>query len=109
MTYKEITHMIESFGLPVAYEAFDKKEDVIPPYICYYYLGDNDLHADNYNYQPIRTYNIELCTSEKDIDLENIIEQKLKLERISYTRNEEYDYNERVYVVTYTIQTVITK
>lgn len=109
MTYKEIVNTVDSFGLPTAYDHFDKIEKVKPPYICYYFLGDNDLYADNQNYQPIRAFNVDLYTTKKNYVLENNIESEFRLNGLSFTRDEEYIQDEKVYVITYTIQAVITE
>lgn len=109
MTYKEVADIIDSFGITTAYDHFDKIEDVKPPYICYYYLGDNDLYADNLNFQPIRAFNIDLYTDHKDFNLENRIEAELKLQNLSYSKDEEYIEEEKMYVITYKMQAVITE
>ena len=53
MTYQEINTLIESIGVPSAYYQFTADTVVPPPFICFYFDVDNDLYADNVNYQKI--------------------------------------------------------
>ena len=66
MTYKEVSTMVKSIGLPYAYYQFPEGTAEAPPFICFYWSEDNDLKADNINYQKIERLNIELYTDNKD-------------------------------------------
>lgn len=109
MTYKEVNTMIASIGLPYAYNEFSDGTGIAPPFICFLY-GDysNDLLADNYNYQPVRTLSIELYTDNKDFELENAVEAVLKANKLPFIRQETYIESERMFMVVYDTQIVVT-
>lgn len=109
MTYKEVNTMIASIGLPYAYNEFSDGTDIAPPFICFLY-GDysNDLLADNYNYQPVRPLSIELYTDNKDFELEKTVELVLKANKLPFVRQETYIDNERMFMVVYDTQIVVT-
>ena len=53
MTLREINNMIESIGVPYAYYQFPEGTEQQTPFICFYYPANDDLIADNANYQKI--------------------------------------------------------
>lgn len=109
MTYKEVNTMIASIGLPYAYNEFSDGTGIAPPFICFLYDGyNNDLVADNYNYQPVRTLSIELYTDNKDFELENTVETVLKTNKLPFNRQETYIESERMFMVVYNTQIVVT-
>ena len=109
MTYQEINTLIESIGVPSAYYQFTADTAVPPPFICFYFDNDPDLHADNVNYQKIAHLIIELYTDEKDFDLESTVESALNTAGISYGRNETHIDSEKLYLVTYSTNLIITQ
>lgn len=109
MTYQEINTLIESVGVPSAYYQFTADTAVPPPFICFYFDNDPDLYADNVNYQKIAHLVIELYTDEKDFDLESTMESTLNTAGISYARNETYIDSEKLYLVTYSTDMIITQ
>lgn len=120
MTYKEVFQMLNSITLtestatiPCAYFMFPE-DDVSnpappPPFLVYYYDGSDDLMADDTNYQKIRPLTIELYTDNKDFSLEETVETALKNGGLSFSRSEEYIDTERLYMVTYEAEIVITE
>ena len=109
MTYAEINSIIESIGVPSAYYQFTADTAVPPPFICFYFDVDNDLYADNVNYQKVAHLIIEQYTDEKDFDLEATAESVLNTAGISYARNETYIDSEKLYLVTYSTNLIITQ
>lgn len=109
MTYKEIATMIASVGVPTAYYQFDEETAKPPPFICFYYPGDNDLKADNVNYSTIRQLTIELYTDEKDFTLEATVESVLTQYGLPFSRMESYIDSERMYEVIYNTEVVINE
>jgi hypothetical protein len=107
MTCQEIAEMIASIGLPYAYDHFSEDTAKPPPFICFYYDGDDDFKADNTNYQKIRPLTIELYTDNKDFDLEALVETTINGNGLVYSRNETYINNEKMYMVTYQTEVVI--
>lgn len=109
MTFKQIASMIRSIGFPFAYYQFPEGTAQAPPFICYFYSGDNDFKADNSNYQKIEHLNIELYTDEKNFEAEAQIENVLKSAGLVWSRSEEYIGSERLYLVVYELDIMITQ
>lgn len=109
MTYQEVKTMVESIGIPYAYYQFPEGTDQPCPFICFYFTGSNDLAADDTNYQRIRPLAIELYTDNKDFTLENTVEAVLNQHGFVYTSDEAYIDTERMNMVTYTIEVIITE
>ena len=100
MTYKEVSEMIESIGLPYAYNEFPQTLEG-PPFICFLFSDSADLMADNTNYAKIRPLFIELYTDNKDFALESRIEAALNNAGLVFTRSETYIGSERMFQVVY--------
>lgn len=108
MTRTEIAQMLDGIGLPVAYYSFPETGQA-PPFICYFYSGDNDFLADDSNYQKIDHLNIELYTDNKDFTTEATIEAALSGAGLVYTRAETYIDGEKLYEAIYETDVVITE
>ena len=104
MTYKEIATMINSIGLPYAYRFFPEKEVPPLPFIVFYYPNNNDFPADNVNYVPIISVNIELYTKSKDIDQEDAVEAVLAANGFFFEKTESYLPSEHMYEVLYEME-----
>lgn len=107
MTTQEISHMIDSIGIPYAYYQFSEATAMPPPFICFYYSGSADMMADNINYIKINALTIELYTDEKDFQLEKRVEDTLIAHRIPFVREETYIDSERMYMVIFTTEVLI--
>lgn len=116
MTYREVYQIIsgiemaEGVPIPSAYLAFPENDPNTPPppFICYYYTGDNDLKADDSNYQKIRQLTVELYCDNKDFTLESAVEDALASHGIVYSKMETYIEDEKMYMTTYETEVVIT-
>ena len=120
MTYKEVYQIISAIVLtpasgtepatyiPAAYLQFPEDNAPPPPFICYYYTGDNDLKADDINYQKIRQLTIELYCDNKNFTLESAVESALTSNGFVYTKYEEYIDSEKMYMTTYEMEVIIT-
>lgn len=109
MRLNQIDDLIESFGLPHAYYAFDRDTAVSPPYIVYYSPGRDDLMADNYNFAQIMELYIELYTATKRWDLENAVEQRLTAAGLAYDKSEAKIDTDGLYQITYYMEVVINE
>jgi hypothetical protein len=109
MTYQEVAALIESIGLPYAYDHFEVGDAVDPPFICFFFSGSADFAADDTNYQKIRPLTLELYTENKDFSLEETVEAALNAAGLVYSRSEVYIDSERMYEVTYTAEIIITE
>jgi len=109
MTTQDVASMVASVGIPTAYYQFPNDTGQEPPFICFYYPGDNDFKADNINYAKINRLIIELYTDSKDFALEAAVEQVLKDNELAFIRNETYIDSERMYEVIFETQVIITE
>lgn len=109
MTYKEVATMINSIGIPYAYYQFPDGTGQACPFICFFFSDSNDLVAENTNYQKIRPLNIELYTDNKDFALEETVETVLNSNGLVYDRSESYLDSERMFMVVYTTDILITE
>ena len=107
MTYAEISQMISAVGIPYAYHHFEEGSGQQPPFITFYYDGENDLKADNINYQRIRPLTIELYTDNKDFVLEAAVESVLTANDLAFSRTEIFIDSEQMYMVTYYTEVII--
>lgn len=109
MTYQEINQLVESLGLPYAYYSFPEEQAPELPFIVFYYPNYDDLGADNINYQKIAELDIELYTANKDIELEQQIEQVLTANDLFFVKSQTYIKQEQMYEVLYEIEIVINE
>ena len=109
MTYMEIEQMIAGIKYPYAYYQFTKKTAQPPPFICFYYETDDDLKADNKNYQKIANLVIELYTDTKDFTAEAAVEAALDAAELPYRREETAIESERLYLCAFYTAVVITE
>lgn len=109
MTTQEVASMVASVGIPTAYYQLPDNTGQEPPFICFYYPGDNDFKADNINYAKINRLIIELYTDSKDFALEAAVEQVLKDNELAFIRSETYIDSERMYEVIFETQVIITE
>lgn len=107
MTYQEITTMIRSAGIPSAYHHFSEATAKPTPFICYLYTDDNDVFADNSNYQEIKTLVIELYTDAPDFTIETSIKNILAAHDLTWSREQDYIDDEKMYITTFTTEVVI--
>lgn len=107
MTYEEIATMVSSIGVPYAYYQFTEDTAKPPPFVCFYYPGDNDFKADDSNYATIRPLTIELYTDNKDFTLEATAETILTANGLPFSREETYIDTEKMYMITYQTEVVI--
>lgn len=107
MTYAEISQMISAVGIPYAYHHFEEGSGQQPPFITFYYQGDDDFIADNINYQAIRPLTIELYTDNKNFALEAAVESVLTANDLAFSRTEVFIDSEQMYMVTYYTEVII--
>lgn len=107
MTRKEVFDIIKQAEVPVAYYQFSEATAKDPPFICYYYPQNNDFGADNTNYVRIDQLVVELYTDNKDFNLEEKLEGILKENEMYFDKTEVYIDDEKMYMVTYTMEVLI--
>lgn len=107
MTTAEIYSMIQAVGVPCVYHHFKKGTGKEPPFICFYFDGDNDFLADDSNYVQINTLIIELYTDAKEFALERTLESVLSQNGLVWAKTEAYIESEKMYMETYTTEVLI--
>ena len=106
MTYPEVKTLLETTDLPVVYYQWPVGLAPDPPYLVFYFPGDNDFKADDSNYAKIRELTVELYTDHKDFALEETVESVL--DPLVYSRYESYLDTERMFMVSYETEVLIT-
>ena len=108
MTYKEVTDMIASAGLPYAYYEFPNDTPQTPPFIFFYFPDSDDFYADNQNYVGIRRLYVELYTNEKDFDLESTVEGVLTANGLTFRKSDDYIDSERMWQTLYEMEVILS-
>lgn len=109
MTTKEVAAMVAEIGVPYAYYQFPEGTGQETPFICFFYSYNNDVKADNSNYQKIERLIIELYTDNKDFDLERRVESVLASHDMVWSRDEEWIESERMLEVVFEMDVIITE
>lgn len=110
MTYQEVATMVSGIGLDYCYYQFELGPTDPPPklpYVCFFYERNNDLEADNSNYQTIVGLVVELYSETKDFDHEASVESALTGAGLVYNKLSSYIESERMYLTTYTTEVLI--
>lgn len=107
MTHKEVAKMVKSIGLPFAYYQFPEGTNQKLPFITYFYSGTDDVMADNANYQRIERLNIELYTKDKDFTKEAAVESALASYGLTYSREDSYIDEEKMWQIAYESEVII--
>lgn len=110
MTFEEVASMVAGIGLEYCYYQFETGPDDDPPalpYLCYYYTSNDDLAADNTNYQLIVELIVELYSDVKDFENEATVEAALNEAGLVYDKRTTYIESERMYLTTYTTEVCI--
>ena len=109
MTTQEVKAMIAEIGIPNAYYQFPEGTAQATPFACFFYASDNDLKADDSNYQKIEHLILEVYTDNKDFELEATTESVLASYGMVWSRSEEWIDSERMLEVIYEMEVVITE
>ena len=108
MTYQEIFEMLEDTKLPVVYHAWKTGDVPALPYIVFTFPSNDDLMADNINYQTIVSLNVELYTDNKDFATEALVEAVLNDNGIAFYKTSSFLEGEDMYETLYTTEVLIT-
>lgn len=100
----KLFYLLKKLQIPVAYDHFDDRCKVTPPFLAYREKAPNTFKADNKNYYSTCNYEIELVTEKKDFELENKIANLLTEYNISFDKlDDDWDENERIYHIFFEI------
>ena len=104
MTIEELAAMLQSTGIPFAYDHFAEGESPSPPFICYLLPGSDNFAADGQVYYRINQVRIELYTDSKDLAVEEKLEKALDDAGIFYNKSEVWIESEKLYEVLYSFE-----
>ncbi|MGN8696989.1 hypothetical protein ACTNE3_07855 [Bacillota bacterium HCP3S3_F1_1] len=97
----EIIKILETLGIPYAYDHFAEGEGPDPPFICYRCPNSDNFAADGVVYFPITEIDIELYTDKKDPETEKKLEDLLTGSGIFFEKTETVIDSEKLYEVLY--------
>ena len=104
MTIEEFVTVLQSTGIPFAYDHFAEGESPSPPFICYLLPGSDNFAADGKVYYRINQVRIELYTDSKDLAVEGKVEKALDDAGIFYNKSEVWIESEKLYEVLYSFE-----
>ena len=104
MTIEELAAVLQSTGIPFAYDHFAEGESPEPPFICYLLPGSDNFAADGQVYYRINQVRIELYTDSKDLTVESKVEKALDDAGIFYNKSEVWIESEKLYEVLYSFE-----
>ena len=100
----ELVKIIETMGIPFAYDHFAEGESPDPPFICYLIPHSDNFAADGKVYFKANAVHIELYTDVKDPSVEAKVESVLDDHEIYYDRSEVWIESEKLYEVLYSFE-----
>ena len=101
---EKIAAILETIGLPFAYDHFAEGESPDPPFICYLIPNSDNFSADGRVYYKINEIHIDLYTDCKDLSAEQQVEAVLDEHGIFYEKTEVWIESENLYEVLYTFE-----
>ena len=109
MTHEGFSEVLASVGLDYAYDHFTDGTEHELPFICFIYPERIDLKADNLNYQPIESVQVEFYSQERDFETEAEIAEALNDAGLVFTLDSAYLDDEGMYMTTFTTSYVLTE
>lgn len=104
MEHKKLFDILKTLIIPVAYDHFELKQNITPPFVVYREIQPETFKADGITYYHPKNFEIEVVTQKKDIELERSIEKLLTTNKIPYDKSEDvWDENEKIYHIFYEI------
>ena len=98
---KTLLSVLDSIGIPYAYDHFAEGESPEPPFLCYLLPGSSNFSADGKVYHRISEVRLELYTDCKDLAAEQKVEDVLDAAGIFYNKSETWIGSEKLYEVLY--------
>lgn len=104
MKHKDIFKLLKTLEIPVAYNKFEIKQNIIPPFIVYREIKPETFKADGVTYYRPYNFEIELVTEKKDVEFEQNIEELLTENKIPYDKSDDvWDDDNKIYHIFYEI------
>ena len=98
---EKLLSVLDSIGIPYAYDHFAEGESPEPPFLCYLLPGSSNFSADGKVYHRISEVRLEMYTDFKDLASERKVEDALNAAGIFYNKTETWIDSEKLYEVLY--------
>ena len=98
---EKLLSVLDSIGIPYAYDRFAEGESPEPPFLCYLLPGSSNFSADGKVYHRISEVRLEMYTDFKDLASERKVEDVLDAAGIFYNKSETWIGSEKLYEVLY--------
>ena len=98
---EKLLSILDSIGIPYAYDHFAEGESPEPPFLCYLLPGSDNFSADGKVYHKISEVRLELYTDYKDLASEQKVEDTLDAAGLFYNKTETWLDSEKLYEVLY--------
>ena len=98
---EKLLSVLDSIGIPYAYDRFAEGESPEPPFLCYLLPGSSNFSADGKVYHRISEVRLELYTDYKDLASEQKVEDAFDAAGIFYNKTETWIDGEKLYEVLY--------
>ncbi len=98
---EKLLSVLDSIGIPYAYDRFAEGESPEPPFLCYLLPGSSNFSADGKVYHRISEVRLEMYTDFKDLASERKVEDALDAAGIFYNKTETWIDSEKLYEVLY--------
>lgn len=106
-TREEVYSMVQSIGLPCEYYEFPENTKQSPPFVVWIFGTNNDVMADDENYVDKEILAIELYTRYRDFQQEKAVEDILKSNGFSYSKEANYIESEIMWQIAYESEVII--
>lgn len=98
---EKLLSILDSIGIPYAYDHFAEGESPESPFLCYLLPGSDNFSADGKVYHKISEVRLELYTDYKDLASEQKVEDTLDAAGLFYNKTETWIDSEKLYEVLY--------
>ena len=98
---EKLLSVLDSIGIPYAYDHFAEGESPNPPFLCYLLPGSSNFSADGKVYHRVSEVRLELYTDCKDFASEQKVEDALDAAGLFYNKTETWIDSEKLYEVLY--------
>ena len=98
---EKLLSVLDSIGIPYAYDHFAEGESPEPPFLCYLLPGSSNFSADGKVYHRISEVRLEMYTDFKALASERKVEDALDAAGIFYNKTETWIDSEKLYEVLY--------
>ena len=103
MTLQKLYTQLKTLQLPVQYYMFQEGQAPDLPYIIYYNPSEQHANADNLTFHVSKDVIVEVYSEFKNLSLESKLKELFDKNKLTYTFQETYLKEDRMYMVAYQI------